>query len=98
MRSVRWFWNSEIVVANAPVVKIDPSMCAIFMQVVKGWKEAMQMMVPGDKWEMYLKPELGYGKTTKDKIPGNSVQTCAFKSRVPPKTDQVLALTAACRH
>jgi len=30
-------------------------------QVIKGWTEAMQYMVEGDKWEMYISSELGYG-------------------------------------
>lgn len=30
--------------------------------VVKGWTEALQMMVKGDKWELFIPPELGYGK------------------------------------
>jgi len=29
--------------------------------VIKGWTEAMQIMVEGDKWEMYIPSELGYG-------------------------------------
>jgi len=30
-------------------------------QVIKGWTEAMQLMVEGDKWQMYIPSDLGYG-------------------------------------
>ncbi|CAD7960586.1 unnamed protein product [Amoebophrya sp. A25] len=30
-------------------------------QVIAGWTEAMQLMVEGDKWEMYIPPNLAYG-------------------------------------
>lgn len=32
-------------------------------QVIAGWTEAMQLMVAGDKWELYLPSELAYGES-----------------------------------
>ena len=29
--------------------------------VIKGWTEALQLMREGDKWKLYIKPELAYG-------------------------------------
>merc|ERR1712046_504921 len=42
-------------------------------QVIKGWTEAMQLMVEGDKWEMYIPSEMAYGESgSPPKIPGGS--------------------------
>ena len=30
--------------------------------VIRGWTEAMQMMVTGDKWELYIPSEMAYGE------------------------------------
>merc|ERR1719229_1736840 len=43
-------------------------------QVIKGWTEAMQLMVEGDKWEMYIPSDLGYGDSgSPPKIMGGDV-------------------------
>jgi len=42
-------------------------------QVIKGWTEAMQLMVEGDKWEMYIPSDMAYGEGgSPPKIPGGS--------------------------
>lgn len=43
-------------------------------QVIKGWTEAMQLMVEGDKFELYIPSELGYGDSGAGAdIPGGAV-------------------------
>ena len=41
--------------------------------VVAGWREALRMMRPGDKWEVYVPPKLAYGSEQRPRIPANSV-------------------------
>lgn len=42
-------------------------------KVIKGWREALLLMKEGAKWELYVPPELAYGKGGRDKrIPPNS--------------------------
>jgi len=31
-------------------------------QVIPAWQEALALMRPGDKWELYVHPDLGYGR------------------------------------
>jgi len=42
-------------------------------QVIRGWTEALQLMVEGDKWELYVPATLGYGEQgAGDAIPGGA--------------------------
>ena len=40
--------------------------------LIEGWIIAMQQMSIGDKWEIYIPAELGYGKFSQPGIPGGS--------------------------
>lgn len=40
--------------------------------LIKGWIIAMQKMHPGDRWEVYIPAEQGYGKMNQPGIPGGS--------------------------
>ena len=40
--------------------------------VIEGWVIAMQQMHVGDKWEVYLSSDMGYGKFGQPGIPGGS--------------------------
>jgi FKBP-type peptidyl-prolyl cis-trans isomerase FklB len=45
-------------------------------QVIAGWTQALQMMQEGDKWELYLPPQLAYGERgAPPKIAPNSTLT-----------------------
>jgi FKBP-type peptidyl-prolyl cis-trans isomerase FklB len=40
--------------------------------VIEGWTTALQHMVEGDRWEVYIPSRLGYGQAAMDAIPTNS--------------------------
>ncbi len=40
--------------------------------LIEGWIIGMLQMVPGDRWELYLPSEVGYGKFSQPGIPGGS--------------------------
>lgn len=62
-------------------------------QVIKGWTEAMQLMVEGDKWELYIPSELGYGdRGSPPKIPGGDTLVFVIEI-IKIKGDTVPALT-----
>ena len=39
---------------------------------IEGWIIAMQQMCVGDKWEVYIPAEMGYGNFSQPSIPGGS--------------------------
>jgi FKBP-type peptidyl-prolyl cis-trans isomerase FklB len=41
--------------------------------VIKGWQEALVLMKPGAKWQLFVPPDLAYGASPKPGIPGNSL-------------------------
>ena len=42
-------------------------------QVISGWAEGLQLMSAGDKFRLYLHPNLAYGAGSVGQIPPNSV-------------------------
>lgn len=42
-------------------------------QVIKGWTEALQLMKPGAKWQLFIPPDLAYGEQGRPGIPPNSL-------------------------
>ena len=40
--------------------------------LIEGWVIAVQQMSVGDKWEIYIPAEMGYGKFSQPGIPGGS--------------------------
>ena len=59
--------------------------------VIKGWQEALVLMKPGAKWQLFIPPELAYGATGRPKIPANSLLIfdvsviSAESANAPPK-------------
>lgn len=45
--------------------------------LIEGWVVALQQMHVGDRWELYIPAEMGYGKFSQPGIPGGS--TLAFE-------------------
>ena len=41
--------------------------------VIIGWQEALVRMKPGAKWQVFIPPDLGYGKAPRPEIPGGSL-------------------------
>jgi FKBP-type peptidyl-prolyl cis-trans isomerase FklB len=41
--------------------------------VIKGWQEALALMKPGAKWQLFIGPDLAYGQRPQPKIPAYSL-------------------------
>ena len=58
--------------------------------VIKGWQEALVLMKPGAKWQLFVPPDLAYGKQGRPgAIPGNAllvfdVELLSVKPATPP--------------
>lgn len=57
--------------------------------VIKGWQEALVMMKPGSKWQLFVPPDLAYGNRSPPGIPAGSllifdVELVSAKSLDPP--------------
>ena len=50
---------------------VVPLACRL-CDLIEGWIIAMQQMHIGDKWELYIPAEMGYGKFSQPGIPGGS--------------------------
>jgi len=70
-------------------------------QVIKGWTEAMQLMVKGDKWEMFIPSDLAYGDHGRPpKIPGGAVlvftmEILKIKGPTTPAKSEASSVTPA---
>jgi FKBP-type peptidyl-prolyl cis-trans isomerase FklB len=62
-------------------------------QVIRGWSEALQLMKPGSKWQLFIPSDLAYGvngkRNSSPPIPPNAtllfeVELLSFKAAEPP--------------
>jgi FKBP-type peptidyl-prolyl cis-trans isomerase FklB len=57
--------------------------------VIKGWTEALPMMKPGAKWQLFVPPHLGYGRRgSGQRIPPNKVLVFEMELLAVEKGDQ----------
>lgn len=55
----------DLAESDVPVIPV--------MGAHKGWSEALQLMRPGAKWQLFVPPALGFGESQAGPVPPNSV-------------------------
>jgi len=70
--------------------------------VIKGWQEALVLMKPGAKWQLFIPPELAYGSNPRPKIPPGSllifeVNVLSDESSAPPAAAAPRTLTPSTK-
>ena len=64
--------------------------------VIKGWTEALPMMKPGAKWQLFVPPQLGYGRRgSGQRIPPNKVLVFEMELLAVEKGDQANPASSA---
>ena len=56
-----------------PTVADAPLTTGVNSNIILGWKEVLQHMSVGERWEVYLPAIYGYGRIDKPGIPGHSL-------------------------
>ncbi len=73
--SVRVHYHGTLVDGTVFDSSIERGIPAVFGvgQVIAGWTEALQLMKPGDRWQVFIPARLAYGERAMgEKIPANS--------------------------
>ena len=67
--------NSFLHVPSEPMdlpLRLRTRIACRLRDLIEGWIIAMQQMHIGDRWEVYIPAEMGYGKFSQPGIPGGS--------------------------
>lgn len=67
------FLNGKVFNTSAEVSPADGIAVFPLQKLIPGWLTVLQLMKPGDEWEVYLPPVFGYGASGKDTVPPNSL-------------------------
>lgn len=70
--------------------------------VIKGWQEALALMKPGAKWQLFIPPALAYGPDSRPGIPGGSLLIFDIELQsaepAPPEATASIPAAAARRN